>query len=196
MSDHRLSRGFFKSNPPKKISAAQIEYTFLSQPDILEKMSSVSEKMGIDMDGLYRQQDEIQRETDPEMLLTWMRRDIFGANKIILRRRALEFEEAIMPLVKRRLLTSFVDSFIENAVRLFVHSEQNTTEWIIEHFNDIRNPYAQSMLCLVLGFRADEAHIPWLLDVHRAMKNDYPGESFDQGPLLALYELNERFQLS
>lgn len=49
------------------------------------------------------------------------------------------------------------------------------------------------MLCLVLGFRGDVAVVPFLMKEVERFERWYPDESYGQGPLLALYELKERF---
>lgn len=62
-----------------------------------------------------------------------------------------------------------------------------------EKYADVRSPYVQSLICLILGFRGAEDTIPWMLERFFEMKKLYPDETHDQGPLLALHELNCRF---
>ena len=59
---------------------------------------------------------------------------------------------------------------------------------------NIRDPYARSMLCLVLGFRADSDAIPFLMHQVEIFEGQFPSETFDQGPVLALSELKARFR--
>ena len=58
---------------------------------------------------------------------------------------------------------------------------------------EIRYPYARSSMCLVLGFRADESAVPFLMAQVEEMERKWPRDSFAQGPLLALYEMRARF---
>ena len=51
----------------------------------------------------------------------------------------------------------------------------------------------KSMLCLVLGFRGDVSMIDFLMSEAERLENEYPDESFDQGPTLAVQELAVRF---
>ena len=67
-------------------------------------------------------------------------------------------------------------------------------DWIIQNYNDVREPYARSMLCLVLGFRASTDVIPFLVQQVDAFERQFPDKSFEQGPLMALYEIRARFR--
>ena len=49
------------------------------------------------------------------------------------------------------------------------------------------------MLCLVLGFRAGPDCIPFLMRAVETFEKQYPEETFDQGPILALLEIRARF---
>ena len=56
-------------------------------------------------------------------------------------------------------------------------------------YPDIRDPYARSMDSLSLAVQADEDAIPLLMQEYARLHRDYLEESYDQGPLLALYSL-------
>ncbi|WP_144674764.1 hypothetical protein [Desulfitobacterium sp. LBE] len=60
-------------------------------------------------------------------------------------------------------------------------------------FDEIRSPYASSLVCIALGFIADEDAIPVLMKKYNEFKSLYPQENYEQGPLLGLIKLNERF---
>ena len=72
--------------------------------------------------------------------------------------------------------------------------EENRSEWILQNYEAVREIYARSMLCLVLGFRADTAVIPFLMRQIERFEQQFPRDSFEQAPLLALYELRARFR--
>ena len=57
----------------------------------------------------------------------------------------------------------------------------------------MRSEYLKSMLCLVLGFRGDDSIIHFLMKEVERFELYYPDKRYEQGPLLALYELKERF---
>ena len=72
--------------------------------------------------------------------------------------------------------------------------EENCSEWILQNYEAVREIYARSMLCLVLGFRADTAVIPFLMRQIERFEQQFPRDSFERAPLLALYELRARFR--
>ena len=69
----------------------------------------------------------------------------------------------------------------------------NCSDWIMQNYNDVREPYARSMLCLVLGFRANTDVIPFLMQQVDSFVKQFPDKSYEQGPLMALYEIRARF---
>ena len=89
----------------------------------------------------------------------------------------------------RRLRTSFQEKFVETAVYTLAHAEQAYVDQLIEMYSEIRNPYAQSMACLVFGVQEREDTVELLLREYERLKKDYPEESYCQGPLLAIYIL-------
>jgi hypothetical protein len=184
---------FLKQNPLHDNSAARLQYTLLTYPELENKMHTMLKEKGMETDDMRRDRDLIQKETDPEALLRWMRRDIAGSNKELLCRKLLEMEDAVLPVIQRRILTSIVDVYVENALRFFVRAKTDCSYWIVSHFHEIRNPYVQSTVCLALGFRAGADIIPWLIQQYESLKARYPSESFCEGPLMALHELKARF---
>jgi hypothetical protein len=100
----------------------------------------------------------------------------------------------VLPEIQRRILTSFVDVFVENSLQIFVRARTDCSSWLVSHFDQVRNPYAQSMICLALGFRAGPDIVPWMMERYESFKTRFPSESFSEGPLLALYALHARFE--
>ena len=50
------------------------------------------------------------------------------------------------------------------------------------------------MLCLVLGFRANTDVIPFLMQQVDSFEKQFPDKSYEQEPLMALYEIRARFR--
>jgi len=117
-------------------------------------------------------------------------------NRPALIEKALGFEEEILPLVVEKIIRSNHSTFIENAVQLLARSKKDYSPFLLERYTAFRSPYVQSLLCLILGFRATEDIIPWMMNKFIEMHKLYPDETYDQGPLLALHELNARFYSS
>lgn len=63
----------------------------------------------------------------------------------------------------------------------------------MENYRDFKSEYLKSMLCLVLGFRGNIDMIEFLIKEAERLEREYPNESFDQGPALAVQELAVRF---
>jgi len=194
MKERLLTKTFFKRNPMREISSARFQYSFLLNPDFENAARNLMREKGLETDAMRRAYDLIKNEADPGVLLRLMRSNIPGANKSLLIRRLLKIEGAVLPEIQRRILTSDVDVFIENALHFFVRAETDCSAWLQSHFDQIRNPYAQSMICLALGFRAGPDIVPWMMSQYASMKERFPSETFSEGPLLALYELHARFE--
>ena len=115
------------------------------------------------------------------------------SNQLLLRNRILEKEDAMLPLVQRMVLRNKQDVFIENTVYFFLKCEADPSSWIMEHYALVQSAYMKSMLCLVLGFKGIPEYIPFLIEEAKKMEKNYPQETFDQGPTLAVQELAVRF---
>ncbi len=184
-----LSKKYFASHPLKELSAARFEYSLYTMAGI-EKI--ISDRFTPNLKDL---QDEaiIDSAVKPEELLQCMRKGISGSNKQKLRNRVLDNEAEMKPLIQRRAITSLQDIFIENVLHFFLHCKENCCYWIIQQYDNICSEYMKSMLCLVLGFRGDVSAVPFLMKEVERFEQCYPDKSYEQGPLLALYELKYRF---
>ena len=106
---------------------------------------------------------------------------------------AIELEHEVVPEVVRRLKTNLQDTFIEAAAMLLVKTSINVSEELIAYFDEVKNPFAKSTILLVLGFRAEEKHIPWVMEKYHEMKKTYRSEVFHEGAYYGLAEMYERF---
>jgi len=136
---------------------------------------------------------EIESATTCEQILRLTRRYVDPVNLHILVNRAMEFEKEIVPEIVRMLKTSLNNNFIEIAVRILAKSEINVAEELTGYYDDVRNPYAQSMILLLLGFKVDESFIPWFIEKNNELKKNYPNESYCEGAYYALIEIEKRF---
>ncbi len=69
---------------------------------------------------------------------------------------------------------------------------QDIADELVECFDDIRKPYAQCMAMIVLGFKAGEKHIPWIIDKYKEFRRKYPDESYSDSVIYALDEIEDR----
>jgi hypothetical protein len=184
-----LNKRFFNENSVKELSAQRLVYSYMLYDGIEE---IAAEMVGMSETEL-EEKKAIEAENNIEVLIKMMRGKISTFNQIALRRKILDLEDEIIPRIIEMLKRSLNDEFIENAVKVLVKCKTNYSAVLVELFNDIRSEYAQSLVSLVLGFKTDEDVIPFLYAKYEHFRKDCGDENYDQGPLLALVELNERF---
>ena len=192
-----LTNKFFRDNPYLENSVQRFIYSNLLYEGIEDAASEIMIKQGLlsdeHLERITREKELIQSEQNPEEIFQLLRKKIDMINRADLIKKALEFEEVLLPKVMEKLIRSYHDIFIENSIQLLARSHKDYTQLLKEKYAEIRSPYVQSLVCLILGLRGEEDTIPWILDRFFEMKKLYPGETYDQGPLLALHELNSRF---
>ena len=196
MDKKLLPKNFFKDNPLDQLSAAQIAYFAMTAgfeekfrdivQNVLDETLASGRKAQIAAEAAA-----ISRLETGDEIVKFMRSDYDIANREILCKKALTMQAKVMPSMLRRLRTSFQEKFVETAVYTLAHAEQAYVDQLIEIYPEIRNPYAQSMACLVFGVQEREDTVELLLREYERLKKDYPKESYCQGPLLAIYILYE-----
>jgi len=185
-----LNKKYFANHPLKEFSAARFEYSLYLEAGIEDEVRNLVELDSKDL------QDEavIDAANKPEELLQCMRKGVSVIIRFKLHSKVLEYEEEMRPLIQKRAMTNLQDIFIENAFHFFLYSKENCCDWILLQYDNIRSEYLKSMLCLILGFRGDITMIPFLMKEVERFERWYPEEDYEQGPLLALYEMRERFR--
>ena len=144
-------------------------------------------------DALLAEKSEIDSATACDQIIFYMRRGADIMNQQALVRRALDFEDEIVPEIIKMLKTSLNDLFIELSTRVLAICGKDIAEELIEGYADVRSPYAKSMILLVLGFKAGEQRIPWLTKKFKELKQSFPDEGHCYGAYFALYEMENRF---
>lgn len=131
-------------------------------------------------------------ETGPETV-KYIRRGISIFNYPMLTQKILTMQEEVMPLLLRRYLTSSLDSVIESVMFVLLNDNADSqyVDQLIADYPQIRNPYAQSMACVVFGARQREELLPLLLREYERLEREYPEESYCQGPLVAICAMCE-----
>ena len=196
-----LTKDYFNRHPVKEYSAARLEYSMLLMPEVMDvvdaklpQMREMAAKRGIDIPDTTEQMKRVEEEEDTGKLLRMLRQTQPPVVRKAVREKLLKREMEVLPEIQRMILKAFNDNTIENCVRFMTKCETDCTEWIMRHYDDVREPYACSMLCLVLGFRASTDVIPFLVQQVDAFERQFPDKSFEQGPLMALYEIRARFR--
>ena len=189
-------KDYFKKHPLKELSAARFAYSQLLMPeveDIALQMIPELEAKGIPFPDNSAIKEQIRQEQDVKKLLRLVRNNIPMDAKKDLTAKLKEHEAEVLPELQRILLKAFNSSTIENITRFMVECEMNCADWIRTNYHDIRDPYARSMMCLVLAFRGDMTDVVFLMGQVDYFEKNYPDKSHEQAPLIALYELKARY---
>lgn len=197
MEYSQLPKGFFKKNPLNQLSAANISYFFMTTgfESCLEKEVFDLAKETMDTERLEKieqEREEISRLETGEDLVRFMRSNYDVSNRSLLCRRALTMQQIVLPPMLHRFRTSMQDIFIETAAYILAHAEPNYVEQLKAMYSEIRNPYAQSMACLVFGVQKQEDTLPLLLAEYQRLQKEFQEEDLCQGPLLAIYILYKK----
>lgn len=184
---------FLDEHPDIPFSAAKFEYSLYLESEVVEYANIISEKMLVKSEEDLYAEKMIEQAATAEELLKLMRKPLSSGNRSKLRRKMLEYENAMMPLIKEKAMKNGQDIFIENTLYFFLHCEENCCDWILKEYSNIRNEYLKSMLYLVLGFRGEVELIPFLMEETERLEKAYPKETYAQAPILAIQELAVRF---
>ena len=194
---------FFKDNPCKKeavpspAAMANFQIKLLLNRKVNEefqdKINDLVLKEEPEREGPVKQEKNEIETAGREQIIRIMRRSPDPMNQHILVYRAMEFEDGLIPEVVRMMKTSLNTGFIETATRVLSVCRQDIADELVAYFNDVRSPYAQSMILVVLGFKADEKHVPWIIEKYKELKRNYPDESYCDGAVYALSEIENRF---
>lgn len=189
-----LSKEYIEEHPLNMISSPHMFWMLICNEEFRTELKE-RDKEG-HSDPLQEDLEKaIEGETDPKVLFRYMRKMLDNINRGILMKQIYENEEEMMPILKKHILTSRVDHFIERTTEAFIFGKENPAEWIREHYFEVAEPYTQSLLCLVLGYRGSDKDVPFLkeevdrLNVYGEEKKE---DALDQGPLIALYLLDGR----
>ena len=194
MEKNILPKDFFKKNPLKEYSSAMFS-DFSTKIGLVDELNDkvneiVNETMTDERRAKIEQDKQVAAAiTSGEDVEQYMRKNHDVLVHPLFFEKALPLIEEAAPHIIRRYKTSGQDGFIELAFRLFVRADRRYTEELFAAYHDIRNPYAQAMACLLLGEHDRKETIPFLLKEYKRFQAEYPDESYDQYPLLALYIL-------
>lgn len=197
MSKKILTKKFFRDNPYLENSVQQFIYSYLLYDGIEAVTNETIIQNGLlsneCLEQIRQENERIKSEQSPEAIFQLFRKKIDMMNRVELISKALELEEEILPMVIEKLMRSNHHIFIENSIRFLAKSQKNGSPLLQAKYSEIRSPYVQSLICLIIGFRGEEDTISWMMDRFFEMKKLYPNETYAEGPLIALHELNCRF---
>lgn len=180
---------FLDTHRDIKFSAAKFEYSIYSDWEESEQIIEIANRRCLETQKDLEMREIIEKTTEPSELLRLMRKELSGTNRSLLRAKIVKYEKEILPLIKEKCIRNKQDVFIENALHFFMRSTYNCCDWIIENYFQFHSEYLKCMLCLVLGLRGEVHMIPFLIAEAKRMEKEYPDETYDQGPTLAVHEL-------
>ena len=159
----------------------------------LPEIRALAAKRGIDIPDTTERMAKVAQEENTATLLRMLRQALPPVVRKAVLEKLLKREAEVLPEIRRIILKAFNDNTIENCVWFMTKCETNCTNWILQNYDDVHEPYARSMLCLVLGFHADTDVISFLMQQVDSFEIQFPDRSYEQGPLMALYEIRARF---
>lgn len=136
-----------------------------------------------------KDKEEIEMLDSGESVVNYMRKNHDNLADPMFWKKALTLQEEAAPLIVKRFKTTGQDRFVEHAFRILAKADIKYTQQLFEEYEEIRNPYAQSTACLLFGEHEMEEAVPLLMKEYKRFKKEYPDESLNQAPLLALYIL-------
>lgn len=190
----QLSSGFFAENPVKEISAARLVYSCLLNPEV-EQVAAEMARPHIPEERWREEAEKITRETDLEGLLKIMGEYPDALNHALLKKKILSFSQLAISRIIDKLKDNQDDLFVELGIKIIYESKINCSFELLQILGTIKDPYTLSLVCLLLGLIGPQEAIQPVWNYYHFLRDEYPEETYDQGPLLALYEFKERFGL-
>ena len=187
-----IAKCFLNTFHENEISAAKIELFLYEEEGIEDQLDKLLTEYFCPSPKDKEMLAAIEQTDEPEQILILMKKAMCGDNRMALRKKVLSMEETITPYLLEKVLRNRQDHFVENCLHFFLFAKKDYTEWIYEHYSEIRSEYMKSMLCVALGVRGKAEYIPFLISECKRFLAEYPDESFDQGPYLAVKELVNR----
>lgn len=181
-----------------EIAHFKISFAYNQHQDLLDELQAAAVKAvpdrGIAIEKYKAKIDAARSASD---IITLMRREREPFAELDLVKKALEFEQELVPEVLRRFRTNSTDNFVEAAAQFLASSTLAThiADTIMGYYDEIVSPFTQGVALLILGFLANEDAIPWIIDQHSKLEKRSLSEEHDyeECALFALIEMEQRF---
>lgn len=198
MEKNQLPKNFFEENQLQELSAAMMTHfrmITLAVPELDEKVTGLAAPFMEQsrLEQYQNEKDAITNLVEAEEIVSYMRKIKEPSTSSLLIKKAVEFQDTVIPLVLKRICKSGHDIFIENTAILLANAEDKYTEDLYDIFSDIRNPYARSELCIVFGVKKKKEYTDLILKQYVQIKKERPDHDYEQGPLLALHLIYDQY---
>jgi len=181
---------FFQKNKCHDMSAPRLVYSNLIYPGVEEIALSVSTQF---VSRGHTEAERIRSTDNVHELIDILKNGPDSLNHVILLKKLSLYQQESIPLIIEALKKPQNDSFLELSVRV-VHASgidySNEIIDIIKHHQ--RDGYAVSLLCVLLGFYDNNDSEKLLWDYYHYFREKWPHETFSDGPLLGLCEIDAR----
>src|SRR3989338_2225782 len=194
-----ISEGFFDDKFLKFPTAAAMLHFTMSNVKVDDLVANMVDRFLTNerKDKIEEEKKEIKEINNPDAALGLFNRGIDTVNEQLLIKKALEYSGYMIPKIISKLRENTDDSFVEFGVRLIKEADNNSySGLIIKVLPSIKHAYTLSTVCLLLGFIGGKDAVKPIWDIYNHFKENYPNESFDQGPLFALLEFKRKGLLS
>ena len=197
MNENRITSKFFKKNPLQNMSAAMIAHYAIRLYQNKEE-HLIADEEGKRIDDARRKAIElehirIEQMEEPEELVECARKGCDPFNHNFLCDKIIARSEETMPYLLKRYRTCALDGFIDMACCILASTDPKYAQQLLEMYNQIRCPYAKACACLVFGMQGMKETVSMLLKEYDRFLDEYPKESFEQHPLMALYILHGKY---
>jgi len=141
---------------------------------------------------MHKQSMELaEKAQNPSELADAVRKikDLSGRQLIV--KKILNNQQDTLPLLINKFKRSSHDVFIETSVMIFAYCDNEYIDTLLSEYEQIRDEYAKSQFCVVLGFRGRKDCKKFLQKEYERMCDlfDEDENEFEQGPLTALNAL-------
>ena len=103
---------------------------------------------------------------------------------------ALNMEDEALPRIVELFYRNRTAEFLEKAELILYYADRKYLDELFQNYDKIQSPYAQSMICFLIGKAEYENVDDFLLRQYQFMKRHYPSEHYHEFPLFALYILH------
>ena len=188
------SEQYFKEHPLEEMSTGMMLYTSATMPEMREYAIQTSDAIAQDgylMPDNSAYIENLKSDTDLKKLLRMMRNFIPLEATTLMMDKLNAREEEVLPEIERILLKAFNPSTIENCTLFLAQCPSDCSHWIRENYHQVKDAYARSRLCVVLGLKGGLQDVPFFMEQVEYFRTRYPETDYEQAPLVALYHLKK-----
>lgn len=190
-----ITKQFFIDNPLGKLPMpALIDFNIdlFVMESVDKKIAEIANEMKSET---QREEDAAEIETIKKIqtvdeLLLAMRKCKGPNTERELARIALNMEDEALPRIVKLFYRNRTAEFLEKAELILYYADRKYLDELFRNYDKIQSPYAQSMICFLVGKAEYENVDDFLLRQYQFMKLHYPSEHYHEFPLFALYNLH------